>query len=218
VFIGYSHKHKGYRCLHLSTNRVVISQHVIFYEDYFPFAASPPLTNDFDFLFEMEPVLSPMVYVSLQVFSCARYSNGHTAPMCPLLLTLRCLSRLSQHLPRHPPRRCHLILWHQLSPLQCLWHLQGRNPVRGLLNRVRASPCGHFIRCPDANPGVSTALYDHYISYLSVPDTCCTGHFRALSCTTRAPTRCLLGASGSPCRCCSDCPGGPSSLDVHSRH
>jgi hypothetical protein len=60
VFIGYSPEHKGYRCLDLSTNRIVISRHVVFYEDCFPIAASPPLTNDIDFLFEMEPVPSPI--------------------------------------------------------------------------------------------------------------------------------------------------------------
>jgi hypothetical protein len=57
VFIGYSPNHKGYRCLDLSTNCVVISQHVVFDEACFPFATSPHPTNDYEFLSEMDLVL-----------------------------------------------------------------------------------------------------------------------------------------------------------------
>jgi hypothetical protein len=37
VFLGYSSRYKYYKCLDLSTNRVYISRHVIFYELSFPF-------------------------------------------------------------------------------------------------------------------------------------------------------------------------------------
>jgi hypothetical protein len=57
AFLSYSSDHKGYRCLDLSTNRLIISQRVVFDEDSFPLAASPNLT-DLDFLLESGSTVS----------------------------------------------------------------------------------------------------------------------------------------------------------------
>jgi hypothetical protein len=57
LFLGYSADHKGYRCLNLSINRLIISRHVVFDEDSFPLAASPSLT-DLEFLCESGPTVS----------------------------------------------------------------------------------------------------------------------------------------------------------------
>jgi hypothetical protein len=61
IFLEYSTDHKGYRCLHLTTNNIVVSRHVVFYEVDFPFSTSPRQTNDLDiFLQDDSPSVAPI--------------------------------------------------------------------------------------------------------------------------------------------------------------
>lgn len=53
VFLGYSSEHKGYRCLELQLNRILISRHVVFDESFFPFSdmsTTPMAPSALDFL------------------------------------------------------------------------------------------------------------------------------------------------------------------------
>jgi hypothetical protein len=50
VCLGYPPSQKGYRCLDVSTRKIIISRHVVFDETHFPFAASQPRPDSFDFL------------------------------------------------------------------------------------------------------------------------------------------------------------------------
>jgi hypothetical protein len=64
VLLGYPSQHHGYRCLDRSTQKIIISRHVVFDESVFPFAsnASPPSSTptlqSYDFLQLEQPMLS----------------------------------------------------------------------------------------------------------------------------------------------------------------
>jgi hypothetical protein len=119
VFRGYPADHKGYRCLDLSTNHLIISRHVVFDEDSFPLTASPSLA-DLDFLCESGPMVSTIVPPSpLQVSLLQHLTGQHRRSLLALsplwlpyppqpLLQYSCPGRLPRlrHLPsrtaRHP--------------------------------------------------------------------------------------------------------------------
>ncbi|GKE34552.1 ribonuclease H-like domain-containing protein [Tanacetum coccineum] len=51
IFLGYPSNHRGYRCLDLASNKIIISRHVRFDEDVFPFGnVTPSNTPTYDFL------------------------------------------------------------------------------------------------------------------------------------------------------------------------
>lgn len=107
VFLGYSHDHKGYRCLDLSTHCLLISHHVTFDETGFPFSTtSKPSTY---FLPWLDFLNAPVVPYGQPLFAfplaglLPRSSSDLSAPRgsCPLN---------SFGLPR-----CHLLI--TLGPL-----------------------------------------------------------------------------------------------------
>jgi hypothetical protein len=58
LFLGYSPDQKGYRCLDLTSHRIIIFRHVVFDEDVFPLVGSSPPT-DLDSLLESDPSTHP---------------------------------------------------------------------------------------------------------------------------------------------------------------
>jgi hypothetical protein len=94
IFLRYSTDHKGYRCLDLTTNNIVISRHVVFDEADFPFSASPRLTNDLDILLQDDsPGAAPMP---------APLSALRVPPGFPLLAAAG-PAQLLRRRPRSPP-------------------------------------------------------------------------------------------------------------------
>nr|GEV19060.1 ribonuclease H-like domain-containing protein [Tanacetum cinerariifolium] len=59
IFLGYPSNHRGYRCLDLSSNKIIISRHVRFDEDIFSFGnVTSSTTPSYDFL--SPPILPTM--------------------------------------------------------------------------------------------------------------------------------------------------------------
>jgi hypothetical protein len=98
VFLGYPQEHKGYRCLDLASNQIIISRHVLFDESSFPFVEiSDPPSSSFDFLSELDCTPLPIGTNSLAG------SSGTAALMVLRLKLLPVVPGSSPH--RHPWRQ-----------------------------------------------------------------------------------------------------------------
>jgi hypothetical protein len=84
VFLGCSNDHKGYRCLHFSINRLIVSQHVIFDENSLPLATSPSPTG-LDFLCESgSTVTTTGTSTPAPCRTAPEIAPGFESPMAPL--------------------------------------------------------------------------------------------------------------------------------------
>ncbi|GKD59032.1 ribonuclease H-like domain-containing protein, partial [Tanacetum coccineum] len=80
LFLGNAYNHRGYRCLDLTTNKIIISRHVTFDETVFPYGSTPSTTVlSYTFLYEPDINL-PSVSVS-QIPPLK--NSPHTPPTSP---------------------------------------------------------------------------------------------------------------------------------------
>ncbi|CAH9131347.1 unnamed protein product [Cuscuta epithymum] len=87
VFLGFPSQHKGYKCLDLTTGRIIISRHVVFDESIFPFQqpSSQP-TQSYDFLHDS---ISPLILSQILSYGPTPSTSNstpdtHTAMPSPL--------------------------------------------------------------------------------------------------------------------------------------
>jgi hypothetical protein len=138
VFMGYSNKHKGFKCLDLSTGLVYISRGVIFDENVFPFAklnhnAGPRLRAEISLLLSslvsnpprVESVFDHMVNLPKQLIH---------VPKCSLILRLQEIAkgRAAQKLMKIS---CPYLPWDPFHRSD-LWQLR-RLPRDQFLKQIR---------------------------------------------------------------------------------
>ncbi|GKC42874.1 ribonuclease H-like domain-containing protein [Tanacetum coccineum] len=62
ILLGYASNHRGYRCLDLKTNMIIISRHVTFDETVFPYGSTQPaLPPTYTFLDDIPDIIPPVI-------------------------------------------------------------------------------------------------------------------------------------------------------------
>jgi hypothetical protein len=174
VFLGYSSDHKGYHCLDLSTNSLIVSRHVVFDEDSFPLAASPNPT-DLDFLCESGSTIST---VGTRLTTAGTVAPCQPAPEVPpgfepLVAPLPApvvppgfLPRAASTAASRAPR---LLLLHHARPrpllLHRLWSRTAHHPVSG---RPRRSPTSVVRGSPPPRVPLHHPLFGHLLQEVRV--------------------------------------------------
>lgn len=120
VFLGYSNVQKGYRVMNIQTNKFLVSRHIVFHENSFPFATIVPSIPPFPLpsacpeqcdidcptLSEselVEPQLSTIVPSQQlrkysRIKSVPSWTRNFSCPTIPQSHSSQCLYPLSQHI------------------------------------------------------------------------------------------------------------------------
>lgn len=82
VFLGYPSKHRGYKCLDMTTNKIIICRHVLFDESTFPYAKlHTPQSTTYTFLDnDLSPYLINYIMAQDQKNSSVPPSKPNTSP------------------------------------------------------------------------------------------------------------------------------------------
>lgn len=100
IFLGYPSNHKGYRCIGLTSRRVIISRHVIFDESAFPFSTHShptPSLHTYDFLASADPNPIPQLYLPTLSTGYYRIRGKIRTHQQLMLSRLLCIQESMEH-------------------------------------------------------------------------------------------------------------------------
>ncbi|GJX97393.1 ribonuclease H-like domain-containing protein [Tanacetum coccineum] len=84
IFLGYPYNHRGYRCLDLNTNKIIISRHVTFDETVFPFGSmtptKPPSYKFLDDNLDTSPIALRLLTTPTSPQQTPPQTNSQTTP------------------------------------------------------------------------------------------------------------------------------------------
>jgi len=134
VFLGYPLNHRGYKCYELSSRKVIISRHVLFEENTFPFSTmNAPTVSNYNFLDDgILPLAHSQLYTKPQTTS----SPHTTTPYPP--------SPTTRHISHSPPSHTA----QQSSPSQS-------SPTAQDITTSQTAPISH-INSPSPTPTSKT--------------------------------------------------------------
>jgi hypothetical protein len=89
LFLGHATNHRGYRCLDLNTNKIILSRHVTFDKTVFPFATmtspttTPTASSSYTFLYDSSNFISNILRLSPTTTPTAPTPDAPVEPLSP---------------------------------------------------------------------------------------------------------------------------------------
>lgn len=81
IFLGYPSNHRGYRCLEISSRKIIISKHVTFVEDVFSFSTFPSPPSPPPPTLFLPPPLAPPSLLTFPTVGIPPPPAQHVAPV-----------------------------------------------------------------------------------------------------------------------------------------
>ncbi|GJZ34990.1 ribonuclease H-like domain-containing protein [Tanacetum coccineum] len=131
IFLGYPANHLGYRCLDMSTNKIIILRHVHFDEDVFSFETERPSTPPtYDFLWPTatsQPTAAP---TPTQTIIPPTHNLLHGPTILPTTPSHNSLPQQTQHSPQpHSPTSATSSPNIDISPITSQHHSAQATPL-----------------------------------------------------------------------------------------
>ncbi|KAJ4760135.1 hypothetical protein LUZ62_070510 [Rhynchospora pubera] len=167
VFIGYSTTQKGYRCLHIPTNKIYVSRHVQFDELSFPFKTSPSQIDSVDHYGSPQNQSIPLSVFRSMVVQDFPESNQHIHEPVSASCAGSIVAPTTQPIitPAHPPVHIaspQVSAQLDTSPARHVFNETDRTPTR-VSSSDHTYP-GNLPTAPNSEPLISQPDNNHTAS------------------------------------------------------